>query len=147
MDVNQPVIVVGLDADPGAAAALRWAIEEAYLRGARIHAVYAYSEPVVADINLVPPDHAHHVAQAERAAESWRDAAVADSPAYRGVDVSVTVEIGPPGPVLIEAAADAVLLVVGSREHHPLYRLVHGSVSHFCISHAPCPVVAVPALP
>ena len=37
---------------------------------------------------------------------------------------------------------DAQLLVVGTREHDQ--RLV-GSVCHYCISHAACPVVAVPS--
>jgi nucleotide-binding universal stress UspA family protein len=39
----------------------------------------------------------------------------------------------------------AALLVVGTREHVGIGRLVCGSVSHYCLSHAQCPVVAVPA--
>ena len=37
------------------------------------------------------------------------------------------------------------LLVVGTREHVGLGRLLTSSVSHYCLSHALCPVVAVPA--
>ena len=40
---------------------------------------------------------------------------------------------------------DAKLVVVGTREHVGLDRLLAGSVSHYCLSHAACPVVAVPA--
>jgi nucleotide-binding universal stress UspA family protein len=37
-----------------------------------------------------------------------------------------------------------VFLVVGTREHVGLERLVTGSVSHYRLSHAECPVAAVP---
>ncbi|HEX6076361.1 MAG TPA: universal stress protein [Micromonosporaceae bacterium] len=145
MDDIGPMIVVGLDDDPGAAAALRWAVAEARLRGAWVRAVYAYSEPVVADVNLVPLDSSPSLEQAQLAAEVWRDTALVGMPEASQVHVEVHARIGPPGPVLVDAAAGAVMLVVGSREHHPLYRLVHGSVSHYCLSRARCPVVAVPA--
>jgi nucleotide-binding universal stress UspA family protein len=36
-------------------------------------------------------------------------------------------------------------LVVGTRDHVGLGRLFAGSISHYCLSHASCPVVAVPA--
>jgi hypothetical protein len=35
--------------------------------------------------------------------------------------------------------------VVGTREHVGLGRLLVGSISHYCLTHATCPVVAVPA--
>ena len=52
---------------------------------------------------------------------------------------------GEVGPVLVHQAEHAALLIVGTREHVGLGRLLAGSVSHFCLSHALCPVVAVPA--
>lgn len=145
MDESALMIVVGLDDDPGAAAALRWAVTEARLRNGWVRAVYAYSEPVVADVNLVPLDSAPSLEQAQQAAEVWRDTALAGMPDAARVHVEVEARAGPPGPVLVDAAVGAALLVVGCREHHPLYRLVHGSVSHYCVSRARCPVVAVPA--
>jgi hypothetical protein len=51
------------------------------------------------------------------------------------------------GEVLVRRSKDAQLLVVGTREHVGLGRLLAGSVSHYCLSHAACPVVAVPAPP
>ncbi|MGH3648533.1 MAG: universal stress protein [Micromonosporaceae bacterium] len=145
MGETAPMIVVGLDDDPGAAAALRWAVRQARLSGGWVRAVYAYSEPVVADVNVVPLTSAPSLEQAQQAAEVWRDAALITEPEAETVRVEVQARIGPAGPVLLDAAAGAELLVVGSREHHPLYRLVHGSVSHYCVSRAKCPVVAVPA--
>ncbi|MGH3715752.1 MAG: universal stress protein [Micromonosporaceae bacterium] len=139
-----PMIVVGLDDDPGAAAALRWAVAQARLCDAWVRAVYAYSEPVVADVNVVPLTSSPSLEQAQQAAEVWCDAALASVP-HADVRIEVRAQIGPAGPVLLDAARGALLLVVGSREHHPLYRLVHGSVSHYCVSRCKCPVVAVPA--
>jgi hypothetical protein len=52
---------------------------------------------------------------------------------------------GEVGAVLVHQAEHAELLVVGTREHVGLGRLVAGSVSHYCLSHALCPVVTVPA--
>jgi Universal stress protein family len=49
------------------------------------------------------------------------------------------------GEVLVARSRDAQLLVVGTREYAGLGRLLVGSVSHYCLSHASCPVVAVPA--
>ncbi|MGH3662045.1 MAG: universal stress protein [Micromonosporaceae bacterium] len=138
-------IVVGLDDDPGAAAALRWAVEQANLRRLRILAVYAYNEPVVADVNLAPLEHSPSLEQAQMAAEVWRDTALLGVPGAAEAEVEVQTRVGPAGPVLIDASAGALMLVVGSREHHPLYRLMHGSVSHYCLSRAKCPVVVVPA--
>jgi nucleotide-binding universal stress UspA family protein len=36
------------------------------------------------------------------------------------------------------------VLVVGTNPGHPIRRLVHGSVSHYCTRHATCPVLVVP---
>jgi hypothetical protein len=52
---------------------------------------------------------------------------------------------GEPGPVLVRESKDAQLLVIGTLEHVGLGRLLVGSISHYCLSHASCPVVAVPA--
>jgi nucleotide-binding universal stress UspA family protein len=51
---------------------------------------------------------------------------------------------GHPAKVLIEAAANADLLVVGSRGHGGFVGALLGSVSHRCVAHATCPVVVVP---
>jgi len=53
---------------------------------------------------------------------------------------------GEPGPVLVAESDRAGLLVVGTKEHVGIGRLVSGSVSHYCINHAQRPVVAVPAV-
>ena len=50
------------------------------------------------------------------------------------------------GELLVLLSKNAELLVVGTREHIGLGRLLAGSVSHYCLRHAACPVVAVPIL-
>ena len=50
---------------------------------------------------------------------------------------------GSPADVLIEAAEDAELLVVGSHGHGAVAALFLGSVSMRCAQLAPCPVVIV----
>ena len=51
---------------------------------------------------------------------------------------------GHPAGILIEASAQADLLVVGSRGHGGFVGALLGSVSHRCVAHALCPVVVVP---
>jgi nucleotide-binding universal stress UspA family protein len=51
---------------------------------------------------------------------------------------------GAPARVLLEAASDADLLVIGSRGLGGFRGLLLGSVGQQCTHHAPCPVVIVP---
>lgn len=60
-------------------------------------------------------------------------------------DSEVTVEpvaiAGPPASVLVDAARDADMLVIGSRGHGGFTALLLGSVSQQLAHHAPCPLV------
>ena len=48
---------------------------------------------------------------------------------------------GQAGPVLVEVAEGADLLVVGNRGHGGLAEALLGSVGQYCVRQAPCPVV------
>ena len=141
-------IVVGVDGSPGSRAALRWALNEARLRESTVRAVYAWSLPhlPVATLGFMPV-----VAQTPEDVKAFEDAGrqVLDDMVtdVAGADPAVRVERrvvqGPPSQELIAAAADAQLLVVGSRGLGGFKELLLGSVSHQCAHHASCPVVIV----
>jgi nucleotide-binding universal stress UspA family protein len=59
------------------------------------------------------------------------------------VQISQWVRQGNPAQVLIDAAADADLLVVGSRGHGGFAEVLLGSVCMHCVQHAPCPVAVI----
>ena len=52
---------------------------------------------------------------------------------------------GQVGHSIVEHARDASLLVIGTGAHRGLERLLAGSVSHYCLTHAHTAIVAVPA--
>jgi len=54
---------------------------------------------------------------------------------------------GQAGPVLVEAAEGADLLVVGNRGHGGLAEALLGSVGQYCVRHASCPVVIMRGKP
>lgn len=60
-----------------------------------------------------------------------------------GLSVQHTVELGRPGELLVERAADwfADLIVVGSRGLGPVASAIRGSVSAHLVDHAGCPVL------
>ena len=137
------VIVVGVDGSPESKEALRWAIDEAHLRQATVRAIYVWTYPLIFAGEYVPPDMIDANALRE-AAKKALDEAVAevggDTPeAY----IERIVEHGAVAHVLVEAAKDADLLVVGSRGHGGFTGTLLGSVSQQCAHHAPCAVVII----
>ncbi|MEV0134140.1 universal stress protein [Dactylosporangium sp. NPDC050688] len=76
-------------------------------------------------------------------AETVADVAGQDKP----VEIRTRVVQGHPAHVLLEAAAGADMLVVGSRGHGTFDGPLLGSVSQHCVQHAPCPVLVVPQDP
>lgn len=143
-------IVVGVDGSDEAAAALRWAVDEAKLRGARVEAVHAWvyiPMTTTADSGLVP------MAWTESAEllEATRDAAARVAEAQvsgvlgDGHDVAVSLVQGDASEALLEAAEGAELLVVGNRGRGALREALLGSTSGRVADHAPCPVVIVRA--
>ena len=64
-----------------------------------------------------------------------------------GVDADGNVVEGQAADALIDAAAQADLLVVGSRGHGGFVGLLLGSVSGQCAHHSRCPLVIVPSPP
>jgi nucleotide-binding universal stress UspA family protein len=139
-------IVAGLDDSPSGKAALEWAAQQARSTGAVLRAVHALDWPYGRSSAGFPrPIDATNVTR-EEIQESYRQAitAVFDA-ASPDPDWILQFASGDAGPVLVRQAKDARLLVVGTREHVGLGRVLTSSVSHYCLSHVLCPVVAVPA--
>jgi nucleotide-binding universal stress UspA family protein len=139
-------IVVGLDDSPSAKVALRWAAEQAIRRQAVLRAVHVYDWPygptdTTAD---AARRHANMTFDATQAAYLAGITKVFDDISPRP-DWLIQFATGEPGPVLIRQSHHSQLLVVGTREHVGLGRLLTGSISHYCLGHAGCPVVCVPA--
>ncbi len=132
------LIVVGVDGSAGSALALGFAVGEARLREARVVAVYAWQTPGGWDGGLLPV-----VLDPLASGEKCLRDAVAAVPA-EDIDISRKVVQGHPVTVLLNAAAGADLLVVGSRRRGGFVGSLLGSVSHRCVAHATCPVVVVP---
>ena len=139
-------IVVGVDPSAAGARALQWALCEALSRGASVTAVRAWTPPAYGsypDSSMAVLDE--HVAdEAQRLADEQLKAAREDVPGADGVVAHAVATVGPAARVLVDAAQDADLLVVGSRGAGVLSRAVLGSVASSVLHHAAGPVVVVP---
>jgi nucleotide-binding universal stress UspA family protein len=138
-DVRATDILVGVDGSPPSRAALRWALDQARLTGARVRAVIAWEVPAYTGWGLIAYED-FGAAAGKLLGEAVREAAGAGPPP---VELIETVLPGHPAQVLIDASAHAALLVVGSRGHGAFAGTLLGSVSQLCVQHAHCPVVVV----
>lgn len=135
-------IVVGVDGSDAANKALRWAITEADVRGGRVVAVLAYT---YLDQHHLPGESSFDPQYSQEDAEKVLDAiiggVVADMDPNDGFEIERRAVLELPAKALLEEAADADLLVVGSRGRGGFKGLLLGSVSQQIVTHAPCPVV------
>lgn len=146
-NAGQDTVVVAIDESDSCRAALAWAATYARKVGADLHAVhvrqYDFGAPLVWAPSMAaaaPPEYVdpevgllqarlHTLVQSVAPESTW----------------SVSMLTGAAGEQLVHYARDAQVLVMGTREHQGLERLLVGSVSHYCLSHARCPIVVVPA--
>lgn len=134
-------IVLGVGEKPADAAAVRFAVEEAQRRGVPLEAVRAWRCPAheTTDHPLMTGEPAR--LHEERAVEEL-EAALQDVPA--DADVRRRTVEGHARRVLLDASADADLLVVGARRREGHYGLQLGRVAHAVLHHSACPVAVVP---
>lgn len=139
-------IVVGLDLSPSARAALKWAAEYARLTGHPIRAVHALPVPAslasVGVLGMPAPAPTDSIDARYRREVEEVFASVDPEPSWR-----LDFFVDDPGPAVVGCSDQAAAIVVGTKEHTGIGRLVYGSVSRYCLSHARCPVVAVPLVP
>jgi nucleotide-binding universal stress UspA family protein len=136
-------VVVGVDESSEANLAVGFAVEEAALHGVGLVAVRAWTppptpwrsdvRPLVRDAAELQSAEEHVLAEALR---GWLEK-------YPAVPATTRLMPGDPRHALTVAAQDARLAVVGSRGVGGFPGLLLGSVSHYLLHHALCPVAVV----
>ena len=127
-------IVVGTDGSEGADGAVAWAAVQALRSGGVLEVVTSFGTGYV----LVTK----HEAQTAMDTVLHEARALAERTAP-GVAVKTRSYPGSPEVILLDEAAGADLLVVGSRGLGGFKGRLLGSVSRHCVHRAPCPVVVV----
>jgi nucleotide-binding universal stress UspA family protein len=127
------IIVVGIDGSDDGQRALAWAVDEARKRGAVLEVIHAW-EMTASDTMAPDPAGAARLVLTTSLAEVDTE----------GIEVQPRLVEGRPVPSLVRAAAEADLLVVGSRGRSGVAAVILGSVSSACVHYAECPVVVVP---
>jgi nucleotide-binding universal stress UspA family protein len=139
-------VVVGVDGSEGSWAALRWAVDEAALRGARLAVVHAWSTPFAVPpggVGVAPLHERDFLAQSEKLLHEMVDGTLARA-ATRPPEVELLPVDATAAPALLDRSKGAGLLVVGGRGRGGFAGLLLGSVSQQCLHHATCAVVVIP---
>ena len=139
-------IVVGLDDSAPSRAAHQWAAAYAHATGKDLCAVHVLDWPIGLNASAVKSGTRLRVPKQDIAEPYWRgmQRVVDDTSSPPGSVLRFAQ--GDVGDVLVRLSTNADLLVVGTREPVRGGRYLAGSISHYCISRASCPVVTVPAL-
>ena len=133
-------IVVGVDGSPSSMTALRWAILQAELTGCEVEAVTSWRLPSRYGFAAVTDRATDFEGDARKV---LADALNEVSSVEPDVLIRSSVVEGHPAEVLVRAARGADMLVVGSRGHGGFPGAMLGSVSQYCVHHAPCPVLVI----
>jgi len=138
-------VVVGVDGSEPGRVALRWALAECALHGARLDVLHAWRTPMV----FVPqeyPAELVEMGEMDKAVEAFiqaeLDAVGADADC--GVVIDPTPVGGYAAHALIEASRHAQLVVVGRRGQGGFPHEVIGPKAVQVAHHAVCPVTVVP---
>ena len=136
-------IVVGIDGPGDCETALAFAFQEAARRGGAVHVVHAFDEAALQTVAYLGEEQLRRLR--ETAQDSFGALLAPQAERHPSVAVSFALVHGGPGPALIEASAQADLLVVAdSHGRGRLATAVLGSTIHTLLRHAACPVAVVP---
>lgn len=137
-------VVAAVDGSETSALALAWAVDEARLRGASLRVVNAWQRPYVGGYPYTTETFEPGVF--EHASRRVLTEAL-ESCDTDGITVETVSAEGTPARVVLDAAGDADLVVMGSRGLGAFAGMLLGSAAHQVVLHAPCPVVVVPPSP
>jgi nucleotide-binding universal stress UspA family protein len=137
---EEQAVVVGVDGSASSKQALAWALRYADTAGLPVTAVLAWEIPANYGTAAMVLPAAEFAEGAQRELKEVVDEVAA---AYPQVRVEKRIVEGHPAKVLLKEAEHAQLLVVGSRGHGGFVGAILGSVSHYCVTHAHCPVLVL----
>ncbi|MEV4411681.1 universal stress protein [Catellatospora sp. NPDC049609] len=132
-------VLLGIDGSPRSAAATGVAFDEARLRGIGLTVLHAW----VGSLSEATAGLGGQDGLEVRARMVLNDALAPWVSRHPDVDVRKIVVKQPPARALVDASAEAELVVVGCRGRGGFTSLVLGSVSHALVHHAACPVLVV----
>ncbi|HLM20144.1 MAG TPA: universal stress protein [Propionibacteriaceae bacterium] len=139
-------VIVGLNDSAASRAAHQWAAAYAHATGKDLCAVHVLDWPIGLNASAVKSGTRLCVPKQEITEPYWRGMHrvfdCINSPQGSGLQFAQ----GDVGDVWVRFSANAELLVVGTRQPVRGRPYLTGSVSHYCISHASCPVVTIPEL-
>jgi nucleotide-binding universal stress UspA family protein len=141
MTTDRELIVVGVDGSAESVGALTWASRYAAACGGRIRALLAWRYPSA--VGPAPPGVAPESVTDEVRASMTEQLSAAVAEGAPGADVEPMISYGHAAQILVDASAEADLLVVGSRGRGAFTGMLVGSVSLHVVNHAHCPVVVV----
>lgn len=130
-------IVVGVDGSAASIDALRWAVHQAKITGARLEVIAAWEVPWTIMVSPTKADDDYLRDVRERIDPAIQEG-LSDA---EGVDVTVRVIEWDSAAALISAAAGADMLVIGSHRYGTMKGMHLGSVASYCAHHASCPVM------
>ncbi|GAA3947507.1 universal stress protein [Actinomadura viridis] len=136
---TRPPVLVGYDGSPDGERALRWAVEEARLRGTALIVCHAWHWPYP----FQPPDEGTFEVIRGLGAIVADDGVRKAHALAEGLDVRWRLVQGWPTAALIKASQDAGLVVVGARGHGGFDELSVGSTAVQLPARAGRPVVVV----
>jgi nucleotide-binding universal stress UspA family protein len=134
-------IVVGIDGSEGSVQALRWAVTESKLHGAKIRAVASWEPPYMYGEGAMLLSLDQFEAETRARLSNTINEAAADQADRERIEQVVV--CGHPSSILEVESKDCDLIVVGARGHGGFVGLLLGSVSDQIVKHAKCPVVVV----
>ena len=140
-----PGILVGIDGSAHSQAALEWAAKEAAIRHTSLNVLTVHQAAASGwgGTTLYEGDD-DLTAKAREGAQALTDKVLSGLQA-RPESVTVTAVHGIPAEEILNAGADADMIVVGSRGGGGFARMLLGSVSSTVAEHATVPVMILPA--
>ncbi|HET6504365.1 MAG TPA: universal stress protein [Amycolatopsis sp.] len=136
-------VVVGVDGSPVSDSAVEFAFDAASLRGVPLVAVHTWTDMSAGETWSVLPFDIDYEAVAEDERRLLAERLAGWHEKYPDVEVRQRVLRDRPVHGLLEAAADARLVVVGSRGRTALKGVGLGSTSQALLHHSACPVAVV----